>query len=437
MQDDDQSPVFSDGDPPKLPTIPPPQFVPGRGGTRLISINALIERVVDAFSQEYGESSSALQEADTSASRLRLILETANYVFAVEAVHLSAEEKAYIIERAYSDLFGFGPLDPFFLDPNVTTISIKGARNLAVRYKHGDLVNLGQVFDDDDHVERMMRRLLYEAETDYPDEASGDLGTIEVGMTIGDRPVSLHLFTPPMTTEINADIRVHPAVAPTLDDLVRNGMMTEAAAELITRIVLSPYGFMIVGEPETGKTMLLNAIAQMLPEPVGVIAVERARELRLPSGGQSFTTRYRSGGQPGLTFGEQIDAALKTQPRTLLLDEVRAEDPRAIAPLLDGESVPRQIWTVRGVPDAKRLQSAMGMLARRAAYGQGERLVHALYERLPFVIALARIRESLQLFSVAEWQSRVDTDYPDYVMLMRYQDSAARRTEAPTARWIE
>jgi hypothetical protein len=77
------------------------------------------------------------------------------------------------------------------------------------------------------------------------------------------------------------------------------------------------------------------------------------------------------------------------------------------------------------------------MLARRASVGQGELLVHALYERLPFVITVARIGGRLQLFSVAEWQSRIDTDYPDYVMLMHYQDGAARRTDKTLARWLD
>jgi len=126
----------------------------------------------------------------------------------------------------------------------------------------------------------------------------------------------------------------------------------------------------------------------------------------------------------------------------LVLDEIRSDEPRSIAPLLELEESPRQIWAIRGVPDSKRLQSALGMLARRARVGAGEAAVHALYERLPFVITVARVAERtsdgiFQLFSIAEWQSRVDTDYPDYVMLMTFVDGAARRTDATLARWLD
>jgi hypothetical protein len=79
----------------------------------------------------------------------------------------------------------------------------------------------------------------------------------------------------------------------------------------------------------------------------------------------------------------------------------------------------------------------MGMLARRADMSRSEEMVAALYDRLPFVITVRNIRNRLQVFSVAEWQSRPDSDYPDYVMLMQYQDGAARPTGAPLARWLE
>ena len=148
--------------------------------------------------------------------------------------------------------------------------------------------------------------------------------------------------------------------------------------------------------------------------------------------------RWPVGDTPGASFGDQIFAgAWRTIPSCLLLDEVRSDEPEAIAPLLELENPPRQIWVVRGAPHHKRLQSALGMLARRADMAQGEALVHALYERLPFIVTVARIREQLQLFSIAEWQSRIDSDYPDYVMLMRYEEGRAQLTGTPPARWLD
>lgn len=417
-------------------------FISGRSGTRTYSFRALIEQVADAFAVEYADTP-ALREADTTAKRLALLVETANYIFAVESVRLSADERAAIIEAAYGELFSYGPLDPLLSDPNITTILLKGSRHVSVRYGHGELRGLGQgvsatLFEDETHARTIIERMVADADAELVE----DTYILEAGLKLGQRKARITVVPPSLAFEISADIRLHPAQWPTLDELAANGGMTDESAAFIRAILRSRYGVAIVGEPETGKTVLLNAIARELfdtglSDPKTTIAVQRADEMPLTPEVQSFSPKWPKGSRSGTTFGERIDEALETRPATLLLDEVRADEPGTIAPLLMADDSPRQFWVVRGAPDAKRLQSALGMLARRAAVGQGETLVHALYERLPFVITVARIRERLQIFSVAEWQSRVDSDYPDYVMLMRYEDGAARSTGARSARWID
>ncbi|MBL8120796.1 MAG: hypothetical protein JNJ78_24965 [Anaerolineae bacterium] len=130
-----------------------------------------------------------------------------------------------------------------------------------------------------------------------------------------------------------------------------------------------------------------------------LIAVERAGELFLPAGAERLVVQWPLGSRPGVTFGEQIARALERQPTCLLLDEVRADEPLAIAPLLQLPNPPRQIWSFRGAIFTKRLQNALGMLARRAEVGAGETLIRALYERLPFVVTVNRVGERLRLWS--------------------------------------
>lgn len=415
---------------------PPQGFIRGRSGTRLYSVRALIEQVADAFSEEHGGGSAALQQAETPAQRLALIADTAGYVFAVESISLNSTERAVIIEGAYSELFGYGPLDPLLTDTRVTTLLLKGSRQTSVRFGHGDLEPAGQLFTDETHLREVVTRLLADADAALYEEAD----IIEAGLMVGDRSARITVVPPSLAFEITADLRLHPAHMPTLDELVACEFLDVGALNLLRAILRSRYGVAVVGDSETGKTVLLNAIAQELAQftdPAAISVVQRAEEMRLPPGTSLRATLWPREDRLGMTFGEQITDALHDSPGVLLLDEVRADEPTTIAPLLMLDDAPRQFWAVRGAPDSKRLQSALGMLARRAAAGQGEALVHALYERLPFVITLARIRGRLQIFSIAEWQSRVDTEYPDYVMLMRYEDGAARPTGARSSRWVD
>lgn len=410
---------------------PAPKFVPARSGTRMYSLAALLERIEDAFRDEYGDDQ--LAEAGTRAQRYKLILATTDYVLSVESIQMTADDKADLVRRAYSHLFGFAALDELFADERITTIALNGAGRAAVRYGHDELTNIAPPFDDDQHLRSVIERLLADAGT----ELRPDLDAIETGLMFNERPVSMSVVLPSIAFGLNVDIRLHPRVPPTLDDLAAAGFMTDEALALIRLLIASRYGFVIAGETETGKTTLLNAIAHELPEPARLVSVERTGELRLPHGAARLIPSW---GVDPRSFGDQIYASLAAEPACLLLDEVRAGEPHTIAPLLEMDSPPRQIWVVRGAPDHKRMQSALGMLARRAAPGSGETLVHALYERLPFIITVARTQTEgrrLQLFSIAEWQSRIDTDYPDYVMLMRYQEGRAQPTGTPPARWLD
>ena len=95
--------------------------------------------------------------------------------------------------------------------------------------------------------------------------------------------------------------------------------------------------------------------------------------------------------------------------------------------MLDEPDAPRQIWSFRGPFDSKRLRNALGMLARRADVGQGEALVNAMYERLPFVVTVWRVRGQIRLYSIGEWQFKA-SDYPDFVLIMRTVDGQLRLT---------
>lgn len=396
------------------PKRPPPKLVSASQG-RMISLAGLVERVVARFVHEHGEESADLEAADTDVKRRKLVKDVADYVFAIESVQLSPSDQASVIQQVYGELFTYGPLDALFADETITTISLDGADGASVRRKPGgELVALEPLFDDVHHLKRILNRVLTDAHAEIRD----DEPTIEVGMRYRGRPININVVAPPYAPELTADIRLHPAKLPTLQDWVEAGYMTEECTVVLEAIAKSDHGFVIVGDTESGKTTLLSTLSQFIPNAENAISVEWSGELRLPDDTEQLVAKWAYGNQGRVMPETLVHRALEQEPDCILLDEVRADMQYTIMPLLEREDTPRQIWTFRGSSEVKRIRVALGMLARRANPQAPEETVNALYQKLPFVVVVKRRRGRIEVHEVAEWQYPDGAEYPDWVPLM-------------------
>lgn len=398
-----------------------PELVKSRRG-RMVSVYGLVERIIEQFELEHGAGESdALKATTTDVERRKLVRDVANYIFGVESVHLSPHEQARLIAMANSEIFGYGPLDNLFADEGISTISLEGSQKIGVRYAPaGDLTMLDPIFDDTPHMQGIIKRLLRHAGA----ELRADTAIIETGLIINKRRVALNIAQPPFVPELAVDIRLHPIMLPTIDDWRERGILNQKTQTLLEAIIQSEHGLLIVGDTESGKTTLLSMLLQYVSGD-NLVSVERASELSLPDGGTTLSTQWGYGYKPEISFGEQILSALDRKPELIVLDEVRADEPHAIAPLLQNENAPRQIWSFRGTAEPKRLKSALGMLARMADSKQPEHMVFNLYQRLPFIVIIKRRNGKLQIREIAEWQfpdiasENNDFVYADYVPLMQ------------------
>jgi ABC-type uncharacterized transport system fused permease/ATPase subunit len=237
------------------------EVIPTRTG-HLVSYRGLLERIMEQFYAEYDEN--FIKQVESDVQKRTMVRDVANYVFSVESVQLSLKEQADLIQKVYSDVMSYGVLDPLLADPTITTIAIEGVEKLAVRYAPGtELVPQERIFEDTRHLRRTLERLIHDAQAEFRD----DIAILEVGLDIQGRRVCVNVATPPVVTILRADIRVHVPQLPTLDDLITQNILTPQSAQVLQALVASPHGFVIVGDTESGKTTLLSALAQLLPNP--------------------------------------------------------------------------------------------------------------------------------------------------------------------------
>jgi type IV secretory pathway ATPase VirB11/archaellum biosynthesis ATPase len=397
---------------------PPPAdmspIVPGRAGRPNFSLEALRERVEQQFHEETAHRTDILLDLDTEEKRLDLLREVADYVCAVEAVTLSERDLTALLDRAYRNLFTFGPLDEYLRDDEVTEIAINGPYAVSVRHGMGRLEPVSAAFDDRADLEAMLERVLATGgATPTSTEPISEVGVVMLG-----RAARITLAAPPVSPDYSLEIRLHPRQPIMLDDLgARFDVLPPQAAALLKAILARGHGLLIVGDVALGKTTLASALVHALAAEGDtgprILAVERAAELHLPPGVRRRTVIPPTPEDPGSDFGSQIQAALDERPDWMVVDEIRGDESAAVWDALTRENPPCYLWVFRGDPQPVRLRSALSMVIRLTHPGVAQEAIHyALVQRLPFVAALRRVGGMPRLDRIAEWVPGASGDAP-------------------------
>lgn len=369
-----------------------PQFLQGN---RLVSQDALIEKIEAQFYAETeGNITLFIAEEATQRDALRDVID---YVLATESISLTRIERVRVQEDLFRDLFGVGPLTALIGDDSLSEIEIRNPHEVFERHYGEDVKRSAVTFRDALHLERSLKRWLAPTGFDLLRDPF-----IETCTTLAGRTVRLTILTTPNNLVQSASLRLHPEHAPTLDTLIAAHMLDEEAATLLRSILSHEQGLMLAGDAGAGKTSLLQALAAELP-PAELVAVERARELRLPDAVERLAATSE------IAFPAQIEAATATRRQWMIMDEVRFDESAAMWTALTSDNRPRCLWVFRGSSEPLRLRTAFSMAVRRAQQGIEQMFINsALLDRLPFVAFVGRRENRYKLLKIGEWISAPD-----------------------------
>ncbi len=396
---------------------PPPQdlspIIPGRSGRPGYSLEALRERIERELIEETANRPDILNDLATEAEQRDLVREVADYVLGQDAIRLDHRVKADLIDRAYRNLFSFGPLDGCLLDPDVIEITATAPHTVHAQRRGDKPEPVQPAFDDAYHFESILDRILAAGGADLAH--AGPFA--EVGAVLKGRRARISLAGPPVSPGYSLTLRLHPAHALALDDLTAApALIPPLAADVLRAILAAGRGLLIVGDAGTGKTTLAGALAVALPAQSRAAIVERAAEMPLPPG-----AAHHAGGD----FGAALRAAAGESPGWLVADEMRGDDSAAVWDILSRDDAPRLIAVFRGTHRPDRLLSALSMLIRkeRPALDQRE-LVAALARHFPFVVALKAPGSAPQLSEIAALRAAASGESLALEPVLSWQDGA-------------
>lgn len=227
------------------------------------------------------------------------------------------ENESETAKQVVASLTGFGPLQPYFDDPEVEELWINAPDQIFVA--RGGVPERTGLELTDGEVRDLVERML---------QSSGrrvDLSSpfVDASLPDGSR---LHVVIPDITRRHWAvNVRKFSSRVRDLQRLVALGSLTQLAAEFLRMCVLAGANILVSGATQSGKTTMLNALLASARPTERVVTVEETFELA-PASRDVVAMQCRQPSLEGtgeVTLRRLIKEALRMRPDRLVVGEVR------------------------------------------------------------------------------------------------------------------
>ncbi len=238
-----------------------------------------------------------------------------------EGYPLTAPEKDHLLYEVMNEVFGFGPLEQFMADPEISDILVNGPFQIYIE-KHGRLEKTDATFSNNEHLLRVITRIGSNVGRRI-DESSPML---DARLPDGSR---VNAIIPPLALDgPMLSIRRFGAEHININKLIQINSLTKEMAFFLDACVRCRMNILISGGTGTGKTTMLNALSRWIPSGERVVTIEDAAELKLQRE-HVIRLETRPPNIEGKGLVNQRDLlrnSLRMRPDRIIIGEVRGEE---------------------------------------------------------------------------------------------------------------
>jgi pilus assembly protein CpaF len=116
----------------------------------------------------------------------------------------------------------------------------------------------------------------------------------------------------------------------TVDDLIARGTLSTSLADFLSDQIRSGKTVLISGGTGTGKTTLLNVLAQAIPDEERIVIIEDTAELRIQKPNVLAVECQTDTFKARISFDDLLRSALRWRPDRIILGEVRGTEARTL-----------------------------------------------------------------------------------------------------------
>ncbi len=247
-----------------------------------------------------------------------------DYVFSLsKASACSHNHNIRLIERLFYSLRKeMDILQPYIEDKNISEIMVNG-KDYIFAERNGKLERLPLSFDSTEDLEELIRRIAARVRREINELNPIVDARLSDGSRVNAVYKNIALNGPILT------IRKFPERVMTMEDLVKKETITQEAAAYLEVLVEAGYNCFICGGTSSGKTTMLNVLAQFVPPGERVVVIEDSAELQIRQIENIVRLECRNANVQGkgeVDMAQLVKASLRMRPDRIIIGEVRGKE---------------------------------------------------------------------------------------------------------------
>ena len=231
-------------------------------------------------------------------------------------------EKEELRRQMFYSIRGFDVLEKYLGDSSISEIMVIGASRIFVE-QNGKIRRIEEHFSEEGDVYRLIEQIV--APTNGMVNEACPI--VDSRLPDGSR---VHIVLPPVSLEGPViTIRKFLKGGMTIEKLLAFEEFPEKLTGILSALVKSRYNILISGATNSGKSSLLNALAEYIGNRVRVITIEDSAELQLFHVENLVRLETRNANMEGeneITMQDLIKASLRMRPDRIIVGEVRGAE---------------------------------------------------------------------------------------------------------------
>lgn len=224
-----------------------------------------------------------------------------------------------VVKRLFSDILGYGPLEEYFNDPEVTEIKVNGTR-IRVE-KRGKEIKVNKSFESVEQAVDLVRRMI------SPTGRRIDNSVPEVKARLHDGSRLIAQIAPIAVDGCLITIRrfrqdINAAA------LINRKSVSREVMDFFKAAIAARCNIIISGGTSSGKTTWLNVLASFIREDLSLVTIEDPAELQLqhPDVRRLEARPANMEGKGEYTMSDGVKAALRMAPDIIILGEALGKE---------------------------------------------------------------------------------------------------------------